>query len=174
MAKHSGSTVKLTPMITDVGKKVKKDKKNKKDKKDCSSGGSDGGKKDVGKKDMGKFDRRDAKTKWKSFNDSLKRTESSEAIETYGNLSKPLKQKFRQAWERDPTWQFVEQYKSRCIRNVKSNRTSTTYRSATWLKRELGGKGAKKIIALAKKERKTKRDRAGNWSYEYIEDFEAG
>lgn len=126
------------------------------------------------RKDGNKEERRSRKTKWKAFNDAIRKNNQSGQLEIYGGLSVALKGKFRDAWEKDPGWQFVEQFKSRSVKKVNKSIERAAWKSAVWLKRELGSKGAKRVIKLALKEGKVKKDRAGNRSYQYCEDFEAG
>lgn len=123
----------------------------------------------------GEGERRSRKTKWKAFNDAMKKGgEESTQMAIYTGLNVALKTKFREAWEKDPGWKFVEQFKSRSVKKVSKSIERAAWKSAVWLKRELGSKGAKRVMKLALQEGKVKKDRAGNRSYQYCEDFEAG
>lgn len=82
-----------------------------------------------------------------------------------------LRNKFVNAWNDDPEWQFVEVWKKQSLVEKKQAINENLYKSMEWLERELGAKGAKKHAEAMKAQgRAKKHETAGIWMYEYNEE----
>ncbi len=74
-----------------------------------------------GKSKWANDERRDSKVASRRFNYNLKLA-SEDAQKTYQSLSLKLKQKFRDGWSQDPSWQF-----SQVLKNVSYSKSDTSH-----------------------------------------------
>ena len=119
-------------------------------------------------------ERQDAKNAWNRFNRSLACLEQeSEAVKLYQSIGRSQKKEFYNAWQNDPTWEFVKVFKRRVVSNTTTSQTQKTWKSMKFLIKEYGLQGAKRHAEAMKALGSVRKHKtSGILLYPYSEDME--